>query len=147
MNSYLEEELAKRFNLFRLWNYSSLAAFSETHADSVRALVCNTKFAADANTNDSLPKLEIVSTYSVGFDKIDLQKCRDKGIPVTNTPDVLTDDVADLAIALAIAVLRRICQSDRFLRNGLWKNSDFPLTTKVFLLFSFALYDYFIILY
>ncbi|XP_061359345.1 glyoxylate/hydroxypyruvate/pyruvate reductase 2KGR-like isoform X1 [Gastrolobium bilobum] len=130
MHSYIEEELAKRFNLFKLWNYSSLRCFSEAHANSIRALVGNTKVGADANTIDSLPKLEIVSTYSVGLDKIDLKKCREKGIRVTNTPDVLTDDVADVAIGLALAVVRRICESDRFVRNGLWKNSDFQLTTK-----------------
>ncbi|XP_061359346.1 glyoxylate/hydroxypyruvate/pyruvate reductase 2KGR-like isoform X2 [Gastrolobium bilobum] len=121
MHSYIEEELAKRFNLFKLWNYSSLRCFSEAHANSIRALVGNTKVGADANTIDSLPKLEIVSTYSVGLDKIDLKKCREKGIRVTNTPDVLTDDVADVAIGLALAVVRRICESDRFVRNGLWK--------------------------
>ncbi|KAJ1433968.1 hypothetical protein SESBI_05815 [Sesbania bispinosa] len=130
MYSYLEEELAKRFNLLKLWNYSSFNAFAKTHANSVRAVVGNAKIGADANTIDSLPKLEIVSSYSVGLDKIDLDKCRDRGIRVTNTPDVLTDDVADIAVGLALAVLRKICQSDRFLRNGLWKNSDFQLTTK-----------------
>lgn len=130
--SHLEEELEKRFKLFKLWNYSSLDAFFKTQdAISIRALVCNAKIGADANTIDSLPNLEIVSTNSVGLDKIDLKKCNEKGIHVTNTPDVLTDDVADHAIALALAVLRKIPHSDRFLKNGLWKNSEFPLTTKV----------------
>jgi lactate dehydrogenase-like 2-hydroxyacid dehydrogenase len=136
MNTNLEERLSNRFNLFKLWNYPSFQSFSETtHANSIRALVCNTKIGADANTIDSLPNLEIVSTYSVGFDKIDLKKCREKGICVTNTPDVLTDDVADLAIALALAVFRKIPKSDGYVKNGLWKCSDYPLTSKV--LFSF----------
>ncbi|KAF8396458.1 hypothetical protein HHK36_018077 [Tetracentron sinense] len=55
---------------------------------------------------NSLPKLEIISSYSVGLDKIDLARCKEKGIRVTNTPDVLTEDVADLAIGLILATLR-----------------------------------------
>lgn len=132
MNTNLEEQLSNsnRFNLFKLWNYPSFQSLSETHANSIRALVCSTKIGADANTIDSLPNLEIVSTYSVGFDKIDLKNCREKGIWVTNTPNVLTDDVADLAIALALAVFRRIPNSDGYVKRGLWKSSDYPLTSK-----------------
>ncbi|KAL5697502.1 Glyoxylate/hydroxypyruvate/pyruvate reductase 2kgr [Ranunculus cassubicifolius] len=78
---------------------------------------------------DCLNSYEIVSSFSVGLDKIDLIKCKERGIRVTNTPDVLTDDVADLAIALILSTLRRLCESDR---NGLWmkKNGDFKLSTK-----------------
>nr|XP_029144015.1 uncharacterized protein LOC112701688 [Arachis hypogaea] len=130
MHPYLEEQLAKRFNLFRLWNYPSLAAFSKAHSNSIRALVGNTKLGADATMIDSLPKLEIVCTYSVGLDKIDLPKCKQRGIRVANTPDVLTDDVADLAIALALSVSRRICACDSFVRNHSWSKSDFYLTSK-----------------
>ncbi|KAF7814258.1 hydroxyphenylpyruvate reductase-like [Senna tora] len=121
---YLENELERRFKLFRFWN------FAQSDSDSIRALVGNTKIGADAEMIDSLPKLEIVSTFSVGLDKIDLTKCKERGIRVTNTPDVLTDDVADLAVGLALAVLRRICESDRFVKNGLWKKGDFELCTK-----------------
>jgi hypothetical protein len=73
-----------------------------------------------------------VASFSVGIDRVDLAKCRERGIRVTNTPDVLTDDVADLAFGLAIAVLRRISQSDRYVRAGLWKaKGDYALTTRV----------------
>ncbi|XP_027343684.1 glyoxylate/hydroxypyruvate reductase A HPR2 isoform X1 [Abrus precatorius] len=131
MHSYIEEELEKRFNLFKLSNYSSFSAFAEAHANSVRAVVANAKVGADANSIDSLPQLEIVSTYSVGFDKIDLIKCREKGIRVTNTPDVLTDDVADLAIAFALALLCRISHDHRALCNRLNKTTVFQFTTKL----------------
>lgn len=80
---------------------------------------------------DALPCLEIVSSFSVGLDKVDLVKCKERGIRVTNTPDVLTDDVADLAIGLAIAVLRKIPAADRFVRRSAWKKGGYPLTTKV----------------
>ncbi|XP_030491779.2 hydroxyphenylpyruvate reductase [Cannabis sativa] len=132
MSSYLETQLQKRFNLFKLWSYPSLADFlkENENLNSVKAVVGDTKIGADAQLIDSFPGLEIVSTYSVGLDKIDLRKCQQKGIRVTNTPDVLTDDVADLAIGLILAVLRRLCVCDGFLRNGSWKKGDFPLTTK-----------------
>ncbi|KAK9229075.1 hypothetical protein WN944_022032 [Citrus x changshan-huyou] len=66
-----------------------------------------TAVGADAELIDSLPKLEIVATCSAGLDKIDLVKCKEKGIQVTNTPDVLTDDVADAAIGLTLAISGR----------------------------------------
>jgi hydroxypyruvate reductase 2 len=65
------------------------------------------------------------------LDKIDLRKCEEKGIRVANTPDVLTDDVADLAIGLILGVLRGICASDAYVRIGKWKDADFGLATKV----------------
>jgi len=85
---------------------------------------------ADAELIDALPRLEIVACFSVGLDKVDLGKCKEKGIRVSNTPDVLTDDVADLAIGLMLTTLRRICESDQYVRSGLWKRGDFKLTTK-----------------
>ena len=131
MSTYLEQELEKRFKLFKLWHYSSTDQFVKVNANSIRVVVGDTKIGADAKLIDSLPKLEIVASYSVGLDKIDLTKCEQKGIRVTNTPDVLTDDVADIAIGLILAVLRRLCVSDGFVRSGSWKNGYFGLTSKV----------------
>ncbi|KAF8400801.1 hypothetical protein HHK36_014103 [Tetracentron sinense] len=130
MTSYLEEELDKRFKLFRFWEFSKKHEFLVENSDLIRAVVGNTKVGVDAEMIDSLPKLEIISSYSVGLDKIDLAKCKEKGIRVTNTPDVLTEDVADLAIALILSTLRRICECDRYVRSGLWKKGDFKLSTK-----------------
>ncbi|KAL7222175.1 hypothetical protein ACSBR1_023980 [Camellia fascicularis] len=130
MSSYLEEELDKRFKLFRLWEASSKDEFLRENCNSIRAVVGDTAIGADSKLIESLPSLEIVSSYSVGLDKIDLAKCKERGIRVTNTPDVLTDDVADLAIGLALATLRKICVCDRFVRSRLWKNGDFELTSK-----------------
>lgn len=134
MSSYLEEELNKRYKLFRLWESppESRMDFLRCHAPSIRAVVGNAHVGADAETIDALPKLEIVSCFSVGLDKVDLAKCKERGIRVTNTPDVLTEDVADLAIGLAISVMRRICDSDRYVRSGSWKTKgNYKLTTKV----------------
>lgn len=139
MNPYLEKELEKRFNLFKLWTFASRSQFLKEHSGSIRAIVGNASAGADAETIEALPNLEIVASFSVGIDKVDLNKCREKGIPVTNTPDVLTDDVADLAIGLILAVLRRLCESDRYVRSGKWKMGNYKLTTKVCLVFVFLL--------
>jgi lactate dehydrogenase-like 2-hydroxyacid dehydrogenase len=66
---------------------------------------------------------------------------KEKGIRVVNTPDVLTDDVADLAIALALAVFRKIPHSDGYVKNGLWKYSKYPSTTKVYPFLFFQLHS------
>ncbi|GAB4842235.1 Glyoxylate/hydroxypyruvate/pyruvate reductase 2kgr [Ancistrocladus abbreviatus] len=130
VNGYLEEELNKRYNLFRFWNFPDRRQFLTQNADRIRVVVGNPSAGADAELIESLPKLEIVASFSVGLDKIDLGKCKEKGIRVTNTPDVLTDDVADLAIGLMLATLRRIPECDRYVRSGSWKKGDFKLTTK-----------------
>ncbi|KAL8170499.1 hypothetical protein V2J09_022303 [Rumex salicifolius] len=130
MNLYLEDELSRRYNLFRFWNFPDRKQFLSQNSHSIRAVVGNASAGADSLLIDNLPKLEIVSSFSVGLDKIDLFTCKQRGIRVTNTPDVLTDDVADLAICLMIAVLRRIPQCDRYVRIGNWKKGDFNLTTK-----------------
>lgn len=130
MFPYLEQELEQRFRLHRLWDFPSRRRFLEAHAGSIRAVVGDTKVGADAELIDALPGLEIVATFSVGLDKIDLGRCGEKGIRVTNTPDVLTDDVADIAIALMLGVLRKVCGCDAFVRSGKWKSGDFGLTAK-----------------
>ncbi|MEH3145450.1 MAG: 2-hydroxyacid dehydrogenase [Methylobacterium frigidaeris] len=77
---------------------------------------------------DRLPNLEIVANFGVGYDTIDAAECGRRGVMVTNTPDVLTDEVADLALGLLLATLRQIPQSDRYLRQGRWQEKPFPLT-------------------
>ncbi|GJN38201.1 hypothetical protein PR202_gb27221 [Eleusine coracana subsp. coracana] len=132
-NAYLEQELDRRCRLIRFWESppERRDEFLRAHAGSIRAVVGNANHGADAKLIDALPALEIVASFSVGIDRVDLAKCRERGIRVTNTPDVLTDDVADLAVGLAIAVLRRIPQADRHVRAGQWKaKGDFTLTTR-----------------
>ncbi|KAJ8773468.1 hypothetical protein K2173_004298 [Erythroxylum novogranatense] len=127
---YLIEELEKRFSLYKFQTISDKAQFLSSHKSVIRAIVGNANAGADADLIDQLPNLGIVASNSVGLDKIDLTKCKERGIRVTNTPDVLTDDVADLAIGLMLAVLRRLCECDRYVRSGKWKKDDYQLTTK-----------------
>jgi len=67
------------------------------------------------------PQLRVVSNYAVGFDNIDVAACARRGIPVGNTPGVLTDTTADLAFALLMAAARRVTEGDRYVRDGQWK--------------------------
>jgi glyoxylate/hydroxypyruvate/2-ketogluconate reductase len=67
------------------------------------------------------PQLKIVATGSVGYNHVDVQACRERGVPVTNTPDVLTEATADMAWALLMATARRVTESERWLRDGQWR--------------------------
>jgi lactate dehydrogenase-like 2-hydroxyacid dehydrogenase len=82
----------------------------------------------DAKTLARFPKLEIVSAFGVGYDHVDADYARDHGIMVTNTPDVLTEEVADIAMGLLIATLREFVKADRYLRAGQWTTQQFPLS-------------------
>jgi hydroxypyruvate reductase len=80
---------------------------------------------------DALPKLEIISVFGVGYDGVPTGYCRDRGIKVTNTPDVLTDDVADVAVALILMTGRGFIRANRFVRDGEWTRGNPALTTKL----------------
>lgn len=79
---------------------------------------------------EQLPRLKLIACFSVGLDSVDLVAARERGIAVTNTPDVLTDDVADLAIGLILATARNMAAADRFVRAGRWLDGGFALTSK-----------------
>lgn len=83
----------------------------------------------DAAFFDRLPHLEIVANFGVGYDGVDTAEAARRNIVVTNTPDVLNDEVADLAIGLLLATIRQIPQADRYLRAGHWPKGEHPLTT------------------
>src|SRR5215472_11869154 len=82
----------------------------------------------DARTLARFPKLEIVAAFGVGYDHVDAAYARDHKIMVTNTPDVLTEEVADIAMGLLIATLREFVKADKYLRSGLWQTQQFPLS-------------------
>jgi lactate dehydrogenase-like 2-hydroxyacid dehydrogenase len=129
---YLRDSLESKFNLVPLWEHSHKDDFLTSVGDSVRAVVTSTTSVVDRKLLEKLPKVEIISSFSVGLDKVDLNYCKEKGIVVTNTPEVLTDDCADLALALLLATMRQICSADRYVRKGCWpKQGDYPLSYKV----------------
>ncbi len=83
---------------------------------------------ADGKALSHFPKLEIVASFGVGYDHVDSAYAREHGIVVTNTPDVLTEEVADVAMGLLIATLREFVKADRYLRSGLWQTQNYPLS-------------------
>src|ERR1700687_1323476 len=83
---------------------------------------------ADRTALALFPKLEIVASFGVGYDHVDSTYAREHDIVVTNTPDVLTEEVADIAMGLLIATLREFIKADRYLRSGLWMTQNYPLS-------------------
>lgn len=97
----------------------------------VTALVGTGAAVVDKKLLSMLPNVKLIAICGVGYDGVDVVAAKEKGIVVTHTPGVLTDDVADLALGLVLSIGRRIPQADRFVRNGDWVNDTFPMTRKV----------------
>ena len=124
--SDIMDELESRFNCHHVWKRPSVErpAFIDEVGGSVRAVVSDGGLGIRGELVDLLPRLEIVALNGVGVDAVDFAATRARGIHVTNTPDVLTDDVADLAVGLIFAVARQLPMVDRYVRQGRWKSGD-----------------------
>lgn len=94
----------------------------------IRAIVMFGASSAPVELLEQLPALEIISVFGVGYDGVPIDYCRQRGIRVTNTPDVLTDDVADIAVALTLMTSRHLAEAERFVREQQWPRGPFPLT-------------------
>jgi lactate dehydrogenase-like 2-hydroxyacid dehydrogenase len=97
----------------------------------VRALVGGGESKIDGSYMALFPALEMISVCGVGYDGIDVAAAKKRGIIVTHTPEVLNDDVADLALGLLLSVARKIPAADRFTRNADWLDGPFQLTRKL----------------
>ncbi|AQA01189.1 hydroxyacid dehydrogenase [Mycobacterium sp. MS1601] len=107
------------------------AAFLAVHADEVTVTVTSGRTGVDARLIDALPRLAAIVHFGVGYDTTDLVAAAARGIVASNTPDVLTDCVADTAVGLMIDTLRGFSASDRYVRAGLWPSGNYPLTRQV----------------
>ncbi len=124
------EQLDQNFTVHRLWQAKHRSAFFAEIGDRVRAIATGA-YPVDAELMSDLPKTEIIATQSVGVDHIDLAAAKKRGIAVANTPDVLTEDVADIGMSLVLAVARRLVIADRHVRGGAWLKGNLPLASKV----------------
>ncbi len=97
----------------------------------IRGLVQGGGTVTPGTLLDALPALEIISVFGVGYDGVPVDYCRGRGIKVTHTPDVLTDDVADAAVGLVLMTGRGFAQAERFVRAGEWEKKGLGLTTKL----------------
>jgi lactate dehydrogenase-like 2-hydroxyacid dehydrogenase len=120
-----QTRLEAEFTAHKLWEATDRDAFLRGVADRVRGIAVYALHGCQAALIEALPKIEIIACMGIGVDRIDLVCARKRGIRVTNTPDVVTPDTADTAMALMLAVERRIPQGDRFVRSGEWVNGDF----------------------
>jgi hydroxypyruvate reductase len=127
----LEAALAEHFDLHPLWREADPKAFLAAHGAEFVGLATSARFGADRALIEALPRLAVIANFGVGVDTIDLAAARERGVAVSNTPDVLTDCVADLAFGLLIDVARRLSAADRFVRRGDWLKEQFPLATRV----------------
>lgn len=113
-------------------NFHSLSATDfATRAPEFEVLLTNGEDTVTRERIQSLPALGLIANFGVGYDGIDLQAAADHAVQVSNTPDVLTDDVADLAMGLLLAASRQIPAAQHFLESGAWAGGGYPWTRKV----------------
>jgi hydroxypyruvate reductase len=124
-------ELEQTYDAHRLWTASDKDALIASLADKLTAVASSNSGGIDGATIARLPKLKVIAHFGVGYDTVDVDAARARKVAVTNTPDVLTEEVADLAIALLLATVRRVPQGDRYVREGKWLKGAMALTESV----------------
>jgi len=125
----VDNGFSDQFVLHSVETSADLERLTPAVAEKIRgAAVTYNSVRGDSKTLARFPKLEIVSSFGVGYDHIDANYARDHDIVVTNTPDVLTEEVADIAMGLLIATLREFIKADRYVRSGLWLTQNLPLS-------------------
>jgi hydroxypyruvate reductase len=124
------EALKEAFVVHDRTHESDPAAFALA-APRIRGIAGSGESQVSRELIAKLPALEVISVFGVGYDRYDVPAARERGIPVTNTPDVLTDDVADMGISLMLAIARTVPQADKYVREGKWPNGPMPLARKV----------------
>ena len=131
MMPHVEAALAESFVIHRLWEADDKQALLADAGARVRGVATNGHAGVRPDILASLPAVEVIASYGVGYDAIDIAACSERGIRVTNTPDVLNDAVAEMTLGLMIALCRRIPQADRFVREGTWLERGYPLTAEL----------------
>ena len=124
--------LDSAFHAHRYFEAADKAAFLAEHGPKVRAIATRGELGANAAMIAACPALEVISVYGVGYDAVDIAACKARGIRVTNTPDVLTKDVADLGVAMMLMQSRGMLGADKWVRDGSWAaKGGYPLQRKV----------------
>jgi len=123
--------LEDSYIVHKLWEAKDRDAFLASVAGKVTAVATTGTRGIDDAMMGKLPKLKIVSHFGVGVDSVDVDAATRRGVKVTNTPDVLTEDVADIALVLMLSAIRRVPQGDRYVREGRWPQGPMPLTQSV----------------
>ena len=130
LSPLLEPQLRAVFNLHDRLHETDPAAFAKI-APSIRAIAASGESKVPAALIAQLPALEIISVFGVGYDGVDVAAAKARGVMVTHTPNVLNDDVADLAIGLMLSAARQLPAADRYVKEGKWPTGPMPLARKV----------------
>lgn len=127
----IQQVLDSSYTVHKLWEAKDKAALLKEIGPRVRGMATSGAAGAKRDLIEALPKLEIISSFGVGYDSIDIGCAQERKVTVTNTPDVLTECVADTAMGLTLGMLRRLPQAHQFVREGRWPKDKFPLTDKL----------------
>ena len=117
-----------RFTTHVFATRNDLERLSPEIAARIRGIAVTGLVQADRKMLEQFPKVEMIASFGVGYDHVDFRYAAEKGIIVTHTPEVLTEEVADTALGLLIATLRDFINADRFVRAGKWDTGSFPLS-------------------
>ncbi|HEY4374982.1 MAG TPA: 2-hydroxyacid dehydrogenase [Burkholderiales bacterium] len=124
-------QLDAAYTVHRYWEAADKPALLKKIAGTCEAVATSGGHGIKAEVVKALPKLKIISSFGVGYDSVDTTAAKAAGAHVTNTPDVLTDCVADTTWALILSTVRKTAYFDRFVRDGKWLKGNPPLTDKV----------------
>ncbi|AKS32162.1 hydroxyacid dehydrogenase [Mycolicibacterium goodii] len=128
----LNQTLVSGYGAYVLPDGAERATFLAEHGDEITVAVTSGRTGVDADLMSALPNLGAVVNFGVGYDTTDVEEAAARNIAVSNTPDVLSDCVADTAVGLLIDVMRQFSAADRYLRAGRWvSDGNYPLTHKV----------------
>lgn len=127
----LTDKLEQQFAVDKYFEQQDKQAFLAANGKGILGLVTRGDFGVDNSILECLPDLKVISVFGVGTDAIDLDYAEKNTVQVEITSGVLTDDVADMAMALLLATSRNVCQADKFVREGKWLEGGFPLSTKI----------------
>ncbi|WMY06637.1 2-hydroxyacid dehydrogenase [Paraburkholderia phenoliruptrix] len=122
----INDKLASLYTVHRLFEQSDKDAYIREHGASIRGVITGGHTGISNDLIQRLPALEVIAVNGVGTDAVDLAFARSRGIPVTATFGALTEDVADLAIGLMLAVCREICVGNQFVKSGNWLKNPHP---------------------
>lgn len=127
-----QEPLDAAYHMHRLFEAADRDAFLAEVGPKVRGIATRGELGANAAMIAACPNLEIISVYGVGYDAVDLSAAKARGIRVTNTPDVLTNDVADLGVAMMLVQSRGMIGAETWVRDGSWAAKGlYPLQRRV----------------
>ncbi len=131
MEPRVEEALTQDFDIYST-HRQKLEEILAVHASEISGIITRGRAPTDAKLIATLPKLQLIANYGVGYDSVDCAAAASRGVVVTNTPDVLNDEMADFTVGLLLATIRQLPQVDTYLRAGRWEQQGaFPLTASL----------------